>query len=529
MELYTKTNLKRVAVAFGLILIMPVSSCKKLDEDKINTDTKKLEHGPYVAGSYITGMMQNIIRSCPTDIAQLQQSLNADVYSGYMASATPFAGGTNNLTYHMMDGWNNQIAQVPYSFVLNPWLQVKKETMETEKELYAISLIIKVTAAHRLTDVFGPIPYTQLGTSVAPAFDSQETIYNTFFTELRTAVDILTAAEDKDPDLDRIKLAPYDVSSLGGDFKLWVQYANTLRLRLAIRIANVKPGLAQTEGQDAVNHKYGPLQIPFSIATSCATNYVSQISNVWHDISLNADMESYLTGYKDPRAAKYAHPATAPSTVVGQTKGIRNGIVVAGKNYVGYSSLNIATEDKQLIMTAAEGYFLRAEGKLRNWVFTGTNDNTPQAFYDLGIAKSFEQYSLAGAADYSISKATPADYVDDLDNGLNIGKASTVTVDWNDGAVDFETKLEKIITQKWIAMFPEGQEAWSEFRRTGYPKLFPVVKNDSDGDLLTGQFIKRIPYPSYFTSSNPAGTAAAVNNYLGGKDKMSTKLWWDNK
>ncbi len=523
MELYTKTNLKRVGVALGLILIMPISSCKKL-EDK-NADTKRLEHGPYVAGSYITGMMQNIIRACPTDIAQLQQSLNADVYSGFMSTASNFAGGVNNTTYYMKDGWNNLAASVPYTYVLNPWLQVKKETIETEKELYAISLIIKVTSAHRLTDIFGPIPYSLLGTATAPAFDSQETVYKTFFAELETAINILTAAEKLDPSMDRVKLAPYDVSSLGGDFKLWVQYANTLRLRLAIRVSKANLSLATAQGIAALDHEYGLLDTPFSITCGCS-NYVATISNVWHDISLNADMESYLLGFKDPRGFKYANPATAPASIVGQIKGIRNGISLAGKSYVGHSSINVASGDRQLIMAAAEGYFLKAEAALRGWAFK--NALSPKVYYEQGITKSFDQNGVGGIGAYlNDSSSTPAAYTDVLDLTLNIGKPSSVTIKWDDN-LGFEKKLEKIITQKWLAIFPEGQEAWSEFRRTNYPKLFPIVKNESGGDLLDGEFIKRLPYPSYFTSSNPAGVAEALK-YLKGPDKMSTRLWWDVK
>jgi hypothetical protein len=291
MKLYIKTNLKRIAIACGLILILPVASCKKLDNTQINSDTKKLEHGPYVAGSYITGMMQSILKASPEWWAQLQQNLNADVYSGYMATGTAFNSGSNNTTYFMMDGWNGFVASTPYDFVLNPWLDVKKETLDKEKELYAISLIIKVSAAHRLTDVFGPIPYTQLGTSTTPAFDSQEAVYNAFFTELKTAVDILTDAEDKDGAIDQLKFAPYDVSTFGGDFKLWVQYANSLRLRLAMRISKVSPGVAQTQAEAAVNHKYGVLEaIPFAVSPG-GPHYLATVSGVWKDILLNADME----------------------------------------------------------------------------------------------------------------------------------------------------------------------------------------------------------------------------------------------
>jgi hypothetical protein len=525
MKIYKQTNLKRIAVAFGLILIIPASSCKKMDEKLINTDTKLLPHGPYVAGGYITSMMQNIIKGSPEWWAQVQQNLNADFYSGYMATATAFNGGSNNNTYNMMDNWNNFAANTPYDFVLNPWLEVKKMTIDSEKELYAISLILKVTAAHRLTDIFGPVPYSELGASTAPAFDSQEAIYNSFFSELKTAVDILTIAESKDPKFDQSKFAAYDVSSFGGDFELWIQYANTLRLRLAMRISKVKPTIAKAEAEAAVNQKYGVLEKKSFTVNCGGPHYLATISGEWGDILLNADVECYLTGFNDPRLAKIARPATAPASIAGKIKGIRNGIQVLNKNYKGHSILNYSAGDPVVLMGAAESFFLRAEGALpsNNWNMGGSAQN----FYEKGVTKSFELYGLSGVTAYlNDAISTPIPYVDAVDATNSLPRPSDVTIQWNESLGD-DKKLEKIITQKWIAGFPEGQEAWSEFRRTTYPKLFPNNQNDSGGQVPNGKFIRRLPYPSYFTLSNAKGVAAAVSNHLNGPDQMGTPLWWD--
>ena len=69
-------------------------------------------------------------------------------------------------------------------------------------------------------------------------------------------------------------------------------------------------------------------------------------------------------------------------------------------------------------------------------------------------------------------------------------------------------------------------EAWSEFRRTGYPKLWPVLVNFSGGTIPTGEFVKRLPYPSTLTSTAPAQAAAGIV-LLGGPDNGNTKLWWN--
>ncbi|GEM_PF-5294236 len=89
-----------------------------------------------------------------------------------------------------------------------------------------------------------------------------------------------------------------------------------------------------------------------------------------------------------------------------------------------------------------------------------------------------------------------------------------IKIKWDEGA-SFDEKLERIITQKWIAIYPDGQEAWSEFRRTGYPKLWPVNVNLSGGDVPEGEFIKRINYPPAITNASQAATAAAVGQLPG--------------
>jgi hypothetical protein len=87
--------------------------------------------------------------------------------------------------------------------------------------------------------------------------------------------------------------------------------------------------------------------------------------------------------------------------------------------------------------------------------------------------------------------------------------------------------LQRIITQKWIAMFPDGQEAWADYRRTGYPQLFPVVNNFSGGTISTTTQIRRLAYPSNEYTTNTAAVTAAVATLLNGPDNGGTRLWWD--
>jgi hypothetical protein len=178
-----------------------------------------------------------------------------------------------------------------------------------------------------------------------------------------------------------------------------------------------------------------------------------------------------------------------------------------------------------LWMNAAEVAFLKAEGALRGWTMGGT----AEALYNEGITLSFQQYGVTGSDVYlSDDTKTPGAYTYPLGNAAyNFGPNSLITIKWNDAASD-EQKLERIITQKWIAIFPLGNEAWAEFRRTGYPKFAPVVTNSSNGAIPAGSFIKRLVFPDTEYQRNAENVYEAVR-LLGSPDTQGTKLWWDKK
>ena len=174
-------------------------------------------------------------------------------------------------------------------------------------------------------------------------------------------------------------------------------------------------------------------------------------------------------------------------------------------------------------ITAAESYFLRAEGALRGWNMGGTAGQ----FYNDGIAASFVENGLQSgdAATYAANTTlSPIDFTDNSgQSGNNITAPSTITIAWND-ADDFATNLERIITQKWIALYPDGPEGWAEYRRTGFPKLFPPVSNQSNGTIIDQ--VRRIPYPQSEYNNNRTGVQSGIS-HLGGPDGGGFPLWWD--
>ncbi len=484
-------------------------------------------------GAPFRPIFQSIYQYDPPWSFQLQQNLNADVFSGYMTNPRPFVAGANNTTYNLVGGWNNFIWSVPYSNVMNNAKTIENATKEEFPEFFALSQILKVSAMHRVSDVFGPIVYTKFGASETTSeYDSQEEVYTAFFNDLEESMQILS------DNIGSSRFQPFDLA-YNGNYTNWIKYANSLRLRLAIRISKVDPDKAKTEGEKSLNHPMGLIEInPEGFFVNGTLDHpVKTINNSWGDIRMNASMESILIGYEDPRATSYFREKVVTDTETvpiqpGSLKGIRNGLpllpgyadeLAQKADYIRFAVLheNLLTPSVQL-MTAAEVYFLKAEAALRGW--SGAGD--AKTNYELGISTSFQQHEASGVTSYTTnSTLTPKDYTDPVNPGNNIAALSTITIAWDDAASN-EAKLERIITQKWIAMFPEGQEAWSEYRRTGYPKIFPVVNNQSGGTIDTDLQIRRIPFVDSELATNPAGVANAVNK-LGGPDTGGTRLWWD--
>ncbi len=514
----------------GILGLFAISSCTK-NFDALNTNpslvTKAQSAGDFqYIGGFLPDMEENI--ASPVDyIYQVQQNLNADIFSGYMASPD-YGFGPNNATYFMRYDWNNQAFDTGNQHIMNNWLQVKTLARPQDQHFVAIALILKVEGMHRVTDIYGPIPYSQYGNNAFYVpYDAQQDIYKRFFNELDTAVTTLTAYVKANPGATPFK--PFDFV-YGGDYKQWLKFANTLRLRLAMRIVYADAATAQTQAEKACADPNGLLSAPSDDAMLNMVNGLSyqnalwNITNAYQDISENAVMKSITEGYNDPREGAYFLKSTYdPSSY----EGIRSGINITTPKYLGFSLLNVTATTPMQIMNASESYFLRAEGALRGW---NMGAGTAQSFYEAGITESFQDKGVAMPGGYlSDATSTAAPYIDPTDGSNNVpaGNAylNNITIKWNAGAT-FEQNLQRIITQKWLAIYPDGQEAWSDFRRTGYPKIFPVIENDSGGTITTTGYVRRLPYTTNENKVNPKGVATGVAA-LGGPDNGGTKLWWD--
>ena len=518
-----KNIIKHTLVA---ALITSLFSCTDNFEN-INTDPhsvseKSLEQMNNHIGGEFQPMFLNVFNATPAWNYQLQQGLIGDVYSGYMTPPTPFRGNINNMTYALVNGWNGFPWSDAYGNVMPQVNNIKKAVQRAEdpsgEKFVHLANIIKVAAMHRVSDIYGPIRYSKFDDiETTGEYDSQEIAYNAFFDDLGNAINELEKF------ISEPQFIPFDKSNLAGDIASWRKFANSLRLRLAIRVSKVDPSLAKTQGELSLKSNAGLMTDANMVINTGFPHPISVISGSWGDIRMSAEMESILTGYNDGRIEVYFNPS-ADSNLSGDYKGIRMGIDITAKSqYLDHASIGSVIDDQTIVwMTAAEVHFLKAEAALRGWA----NAGDAKANYEAGITASFAQHGVGGIANYlADNTSTPADFIDALFSANNITYASDVKIAYNQSGTN-EEQLEQIITQKWIAMFPDGQEAWSEFRRTGYPRLFPVIVNNSGGTIDTNTQIRRIYFVDSEINTNKDNVDKAIK-LLKGPDNGGTRLWWD--
>lgn len=522
-------NIIKFAVIMALVFFSCTDKFDKMNtspygvaDDELNQDNKYI-------GSHFPMLQQSIYDNYGGWgwTFQTYQNLNADLWSGYLATATEFKGNKQNEFYYLDQGWNNDAWDFPYSHIMPNQLKVKEKCeaagMETYAHFDAINTVIRALSMSRVCDCFGPIIYSKFGESTTGGtYDSAEDAYKTFFKELTDASKTLNEYSSKKVP----SFAEFDLA-YAGDLKKWAKLANTVRLRLAIRIVKYDAKWAQKEGEAAINDPAGLLEDGESFTVSGKgwkhPLYVNSIGD--KNCFISANIQSILEGYKDPRINVFGKAAES-----GKVVGVRSGIPNIGELRASYvqegtsaiSYVNVTEDQAAMIIPAAEAYFLLAEAALRKW---DTKGKTAKELYEAGIAASFNQYGVS-SANYTKSSAKPADYVDPVNaTELNHAAMSQVTPNWDDATND-EERLEKIITQKWIAGFPEGNNAWAEWRRTGYPKLLPIVNNENQNGVTLEEGIRRIPFAAGEKADNAEGVKAAII-LLKGADLETTRIFWD--
>lgn len=528
-----KRILYKSLVCAGSLSLLMLSSC---NYEEINTNPFEMteEMGAMdgiTMGASITTMERFVFpvgtQADGTDIINQYQTsylLGADGWSGYVAEDNNWYSGFNNLTYYLQDDWVSSTYKNSYTELLSPWKKVKQESEKVDdKATFALAQILRISAWHKTLETFGPIPYTHAGEmALVIPFDSEETVYDAMFADLKQSVEDLASLAESGGTV----AASYD-AVYAGDARKWVKYANSLMLRLAMRLRYIAPEKSYQWVSEALNNSIGVMTTPdeeAKMSTGAGYVFVNNIAYCaqnYREARACTSMYAYLNGYEDPRLAAYmttSDVAAALTAYDGKKYApVPPGTASSSGTYVDYSLPNLTTSSPTYWMRASEVYFLRAEAALF-WPEFGD----PASLYRQGIEMSFQENGVSADVDaYLSSGKTP---VAVSISGYSAAAPTTATTEFTGTE---EQKLEKIIIQKWIAMFPNGQEAWTEWRRTGYPKLNEVAVNN--GTVTKSKGIRRMVYPQSFSQSteDAANYQTAVGMLKDGTDSPSSRLWWD--
>ena len=487
--IFSSLNMAAVATA-ALLASACTANYLNINTNPYEVSKEQMEADGYGLGAALNGMA-GVVISTNVNTAQFTENLLGCTQGGYF-------GDTGSWRYTISqfdatDDWtrvflaSDQVIPLFYS----NYTEINRITDDPVP--LALADILKVAVMHRVADTYGPIPYTQIGADgqIAVPYDSEKTVYETMITELGAAVDTLL----KYP----VSAVPETADYIyGGNIGKWAKYANSLRLRLAMRIVNVDEDFARQAAEAAARSAAGFISDNSDIAqfSSFGTSGNPIYAAAWYNIAdidghvcrtggeshASADITSYMNAYNDPRRAAYFIDSEWPGQ---QYCGIRRGIERPSINEAGhqYSGINITSQSP--LVEGADSYM---------------QQDTP----------------------VTVSYTDP--WTEDNPNG-RVEPISAPSVKWHeDGAMQ-----QRIIIQKWIANWILGNEAWADYRRTGFPELFPASEagNRAPSTVDSRRGARRMPYPQAEYTNNPyMGEAVSM---LGGPDNMGTDVWWAKK
>lgn len=385
--------------------------------------------------------------------------------------------------------------------------------------IWGPATVLQIWVFEYLTDLWGDIPYSQalgadsVGGTLAPAYDKQSDIYASFFSRLADAVSAMEST-------DSTGLGAAD-PIYGGDLTAWVKFANSLRLRLAMRIVNVDPADANTQLAAA-------LADPGGIFASNDDNAKMPwpgdgvYDNPWADNFKTRDdhrmsrtLMNEMVPFGDPRVPIYAQPVLDSTIYPNGYGGMPNGLNadtagtwfnVASRPgvifYPGATSYGTFGDGSGLhrptyLMTFAEVEFTKAEAAARS--MGGLSPAEAATDYYGGIQASMDQWGVTDEAAVTVFEAQPG--------------------------VAFVTGtpgLDEIAIQKYVALYGDGTQAWAEWRRTCQPVTLHAGPN-----AIVSFVPRRFEYSQTEYSVNAANVNAALAA-MGGPDDFATRMWWDS-
>ncbi|RAJ06647.1 SusD-like starch-binding protein associating with outer membrane [Chitinophaga skermanii] len=471
-------------------------------------------------------------------------------YNEFIYPATQLGMISASSGYHLEDAtkdiWKNY-----YYALIDARLMEKMIAAEPDQSrMKNVTAMLKIIMAYKtlhVSDFFGNMPYSEAGkaadgtTKYRVAFDKQNVIYEQCLADLKWAVDNLSS------DASQVSYGAYD-TFLKGDINRWRKFANSLRLRYAVRMSEVNATAAQTIIAEALTKPlledgedvgYYPQQMPgltFIWKTwAYSGTYLRLGTTMWKMMSDNNNTNG--SGIFDPRCKVFFEPneagqwvpypqnPTSGTTVDGARAYVDAERDKAWGNKAGakYALFNYYmgrdnTTMPQLFITAAEVHFLKAEIYLRG-LGAAKNAGAAKTEYDAGVKSSVTQYIsqaiVSGTSGpWVVSKITAQPTTTEMNTFMTNPKVAFNTA--NEAAA-----LKQIYAQSWINFFTQPGEAWALQRRTNNATPMETDNASYYGNQRYGK-LKRFPYPADEANYNYANWYAET----GGNDLETNKVWW---
>ena len=463
-----------------------ISSCETIDYG----DTNDNPSGP------IAPVTSQLLTSAQASMPGIQTSVTGTLYMQHITQGQYPGSSRYETLSASYNGWYTGPMQN-----LNEIIKLNEDSgtaggaaaFGANENQIAVSKIIRAYYLHYMTDRWGYLPWTDAFKGIdqpQPAFDSQESIYNFMFAEIDAALAMMSNGAGPQGDV-----------LFDGDMDQWAAFGNNLKARMAMRISDVNPTLAQSKFEQAVASGMLVTDNADNIEWHYGSDETSD--SAWEDrfqtredYILSRTMIDWQRTNMDPRMFEYAEEARdSVSAVTNFPGGIDAGYVGAPNGAVNGNvpSYSFITSDiiydKQfpsVIFDAAETHFKMAEAAMKGWNVGG---GTAAAHYDMGVMASMDYWGVDSADAAAYLAAHPY------------------------------AGIAEIAYEKWVALYLQGHEAWSEWRRLDLPVLTPSAF------ASTAQIPTRDGYDAAIETNNPANYAAVVAAQ--GPDNIYTKLWWD--
>ncbi|QJD97680.1 SusD/RagB family nutrient-binding outer membrane lipoprotein [Mucilaginibacter robiniae] len=402
----------------------------------------------------------------------------------------------------------------------------------TKQNAYNIARILRVFLFQQMTDLYGDVPYSEAGLGYIskvtyPKYDKQQDIYTSLHNELKAAATALSATATNTVNGTEMIYK--------GDVTLWKKFAYTEMLRLGMRLTKIDATTGKAWVQEAIaggvfTSNTDNAILKHEANTTDAANAYGKVL-VYQDPDASRVSKTFIDLLKntsDPRLTYIATVATNPGVSYGSS-GFDYGDTTATKQVGmpnGYDELNGATDISKalnwpgdikkysivnrytyarvdaptFLLTYAETKLLMSEAAYRGWI-----SGDAATYYADGVTAAMQQMTQNGAAT-GISNAQISAYL-------------------TKNAYNAATALQQINTQYWIATFLDEYEAWSNYRRSGYPALTQV---NYFGNVTNGTIPRRFTYPTSEQTINTTNYNDAVSRLSNG-DKMTSRVWWDKQ